>query len=146
VIAPDTPTVNWIQVAIIAAIIGIVIALQAPYPQSQPDDTGDLPEVGDPADTPVPHVIDTLRIEQHNGQAILHVVGAQIDSCEFPVQVDQRRDNNTIYVEIYRLLPSNVRCARMPIPYEARIPIDGDFSGTGTVTFNVNGVVVTAEF
>lgn len=91
-------------------------------------------------------VIETAEIlvqESFPPQLVLEVTGYQPDGCEFPVQVDTRQEGDTLYVDIYRLVPNNVRCPRSITPYEASISL-GAFE-PGEYTININNGMQTVE-
>lgn len=71
-------------------------------------------------------------------QISLEVSGEHPDGCDYPVMVDQERDDNTITVSIYREVPIDVMCPMMLNPYEATIKLDGTFE-SGSYTIKVNG-------
>jgi hypothetical protein len=72
------------------------------------------------------------------------VSGYQPDGCDLPVIVEQRRDGNTVYVDIYRELPPDVFCTMQLVPYNDTIKLDGDFE-SGSYQINVNGVIVEVQ-
>ncbi|MCZ7544930.1 MAG: hypothetical protein M5R40_16030 [Anaerolineae bacterium] len=93
------------------------------------------------------HIIDSVEVtvlESDPMQLRLHITGYQPDGCEAPVTVAQRREGNTVYVEIYRDLPADMICPEILVGYEASIPLEGDFEA-GAYTINVNGYVVSLE-
>jgi hypothetical protein len=81
--------------------------------------------------------VDALILESFPAQIHLAVTGSQSDGCDYPVQVEQRRDGNTITVEIFREVPLAVMCPMVLLPYEDTIPLEGTFE-SGTYTINVN--------
>lgn len=97
-----------------------------------------LPEEGNfmPVDTVIESV-EVLVLESFPMQLQLEIAGYQPDGCEFPVIVEQRVEDNTVSLHIYRDVPSDVLCPMALVPYEETISIDGTFEG-GTVTIEVN--------
>jgi hypothetical protein len=105
-------------------------------------------------DSPVPStgiqppamVIENVRVDVSElpsfAQISLHVTGYQPDGCEAPVEVTQRQNANVIAVQITRNLPPDVLCPANIVPYEADIPLDGQFAN-GTYTIDVNGLQTT---
>jgi len=81
--------------------------------------------------------VDALILESFPAQIHLTVSGSQPDGCDYPVQVEQRRDGNTITVEIFREMPLAAMCPMVLLPYEDTIPLEGTFE-SGTYTINVN--------
>ncbi len=112
-------------------------------------------EVGPPGVAPGPTeggmramtVIDQVEVivlESFPMQLRLHVSGYQPDGCELPVMVEQRREGNAVYVEIFRDLPPDMICPEIIVKYEDTIALEGGFE-SGAYTINVNGFVVTVE-
>lgn len=86
--------------------------------------------------------VETLVLESFPPQVQLNVFGYQIDGCDFPVQVEQRRDGTTISVEIFRVVPADVMCPMNIPPYEGTIMLEGPFEVNTAYTVIVNGVTV----
>lgn len=100
-------------------------------------------QIGVESLTRVPTVIEdaqVLVLESFPPQLVVSIRGYQPDSCQFPVEVDQSVDGNTITLEIYRELPPNVRCAEAIVPYESNINL-GSFD-PGDYVIDVNGTIV----
>ena len=70
-------------------------------------------------------------------QLQLEITGYQPDGCDFPVNVQQRVNNNAVTLHIFRNVPPDVLCPMALVPYEETIMVDGSFEG-GTVTIEVN--------
>jgi hypothetical protein len=88
--------------------------------------------------------VEVMVLESSPMQVNLAVRGAQPDGCEFPVIVEQRREGNTIIVEIYRDMPISLICAAVLLPYRETIALEGSFE-PGTYTFRVNDYVVEQD-
>lgn len=71
------------------------------------------------------------------GQISLAIEGEHPDGCDYPVQVDQSRDGNSIQVEVYREVPADVFCPMILQPYKGTINIEGNFAA-GDYTIRVN--------
>jgi hypothetical protein len=87
-----------------------------------------------------PTIIDDVQgliLESFPAQIVLQVSGSQPDGCEYPVIVTQRRDGNTVLVEIYREASAAAMCPMMLVPYNEGIKLDGTFE-PGTYTIHVN--------
>ena len=67
----------------------------------------------------------------------LAVEGEHPDGCDYPVQVDQRRDGNGVRVAIYREIPADVFCPMILQPYKDVIELEGAFAA-GDYTIHVN--------
>jgi hypothetical protein len=93
-----------------------------------------------------PHVIDDVQalvLESFPPQVILMASGYIPDGCTTETHIDTRREGNTVYVEVYRLLPVDAVCPAVIVDYRERIPL-GSFS-PGTYTFEVNGVSLEVD-
>ena len=88
--------------------------------------------------------VEVTVLESFPMQLRLTVTGYQPDGCDFPVQVVQERDENTVSVHIFRDVPADVMCPMMLVSYEDGIMMEGGFS-SGTVTINVNDQTVTVD-
>lgn len=77
-------------------------------------------------------------------QINLRVSGTIGDGCDFPVQVEQTRDGDTVSVTLYREMPADVACTMMVQSYEDSIQLDDTFD-SGSYTITVNGVSVTVD-
>jgi hypothetical protein len=86
--------------------------------------------------------VDALMLESFPVQITLHVTGYQPDGCDFPVQVSQSREGNTVTVKVYRELPPDILCTMQLVPYDESIKLDGSFE-PGEYTIDVNGTVIT---
>ncbi len=142
--------------------IGVYNAMDAagvcPDVQVEIDETVSLPATELPADTLL-RVNDILISESERqnvsdidkvmtningvdvtvaGERIsLAIEGEHPDGCDYPVQVDQRRDGNTVKVDVYREVPADVFCPMILQPYQATIQLEGSFAA-GSYTINVN--------
>lgn len=88
--------------------------------------------------------VDALLLESFPVQIHLQVSGYQPDGCDFPVQVEQRREGNEVFVEIYRDVPLAVMCPAMLVAYEGAVHLDGGFeSGTYLIHVNDQTIEVT---
>lgn len=85
--------------------------------------------------------VETLILESYPYQITLNVSGYQPDGCDLPVIVEQRREGNIVYVDIYRVLPPDVFCTMQLVPYQDTITLDGGFE-SGQYQINVNGTIV----
>lgn len=73
-------------------------------------------------------------------QISLEVSGEHPDGCDYPVMIDQEREDNVVTVSIYREVPPDVMCPMMLNPYEATIKLDDSFE-SGSYEIRVNGVI-----
>jgi hypothetical protein len=88
--------------------------------------------------------VDVLVLESFPMQLNLVVKGYQPDGCDFPVQVEQVRDGNTVTVHIYRQVPQDSICPMMIVGYDATIALEGGFE-SGSYTINVNDQTVNVD-
>jgi inhibitor of cysteine peptidase len=65
------------------------------------------------------------------------------DACTSIGTVNQRREGNTIYVELMTTRPADMACAQVITPFEHNIPLDVVGLPAGTYTVDVNGVTET---
>jgi inhibitor of cysteine peptidase len=86
--------------------------------------------------------VDALLLESFPVQINLHVTGYQPDGCDYPVQVSQSREGNSVTVTVYRELPPDILCTMQLVPYDETISLDGSFE-PGEYTIDVNGTVIT---
>lgn len=85
--------------------------------------------------------VNVLVQESFPMQVQLEVTGEHADGCDYPVQVDQRREGNTVIVEVYREIPIDIMCPMILLPYNDTIQLDGTFE-PGEYVFIVNDFVV----
>jgi hypothetical protein len=110
--------------------------------QTVPPDIDQPPPLveGAPGTFKSPTIIDDVQgrvLESLPARIVLEVSGSQPDGCEYPVIVTQRRDGNTVTVEIYRVASAAAMCPMMLVPYNESIYLDGMFA-PGTYTIHVN--------
>ncbi len=85
-------------------------------------------------------VIETVQaqiLRSHPAQIVLVIDGYQPDGCDYPVQVAQSRDGNTVTLDIYREMPQDIMCPMIVRSYHQSIHLDGTFP-SGTYTIHVN--------
>ena len=93
--------------------------------------------------------VDLLMLESFPVQVHALIKGEHPDACTFfygdgePGGVEQRREGNTIYVEISTYRPLDMACAQVITPFEHTVPLDVAGLPAGTYTVNVNGVTET---
>lgn len=81
--------------------------------------------------------VQAMILKSYPAQINLVISGYQPDGCDIPVQVSQRREGNTVIVEIYRDLPQSVMCPAILREYNESLHLDGSFE-SGTYTIRVN--------
>ncbi|MEP7294068.1 MAG: hypothetical protein ABI835_19935 [Chloroflexota bacterium] len=98
---------------------------------------------------PPPVVVETIRsatqidsveaviLESLPAQIDLVISGSQPDGCDFPVQVVQARNANSVTVEIFRDVPLGVMCPAMLREYHETIRLEGTFE-SGRYSIRVN--------
>ena len=121
---------------LIRLLIALFISLMG-VSQTPPPPPGAPPSSGA---SRVPLVIENVEVqvmESYPMQIALHVTGYQQDGCQTPIQVEQRRDGNTVHVRIYRQMDPAAICPAVIVPYDATIQLEGGFEN-GTYTFLVN--------
>jgi hypothetical protein len=96
----------------------------------------------------VPHVItdvEVLILESNPPQLQLQITGHQTDGCEYPVEVEQRREGNEIFVDIYRNVPIAATCIQLIVDYSATISLEGEFNSGENYTIFVNDFTVNVS-
>lgn len=81
--------------------------------------------------------VEGIILESYPAQIRLIVSGSQPNGCDYPVQVRQQRDGNTVTVEIFREMPADSICPMMLLPYNETIALEGGFE-SGSYTIHVN--------
>ena len=81
--------------------------------------------------------VEVTVMESWPMQIMLDVSGEHPDGCDLPVQVAQRREGNTIQVEVYRELPYEIVCPMILRPYRDNIMLEGRFE-SGEYSISVN--------
>lgn len=125
---------------------------EEPLPTSEPADIEATPQppTAEPLPTletgetvRVPHVITNVEVlESDPPQLQLQVTGYQTDGCEYPVHVEQRRERNEIFVDIYRNVPIAATCIQMIVDYSETISLEGEFNTGESYTIIVNDFTV----
>lgn len=92
----------------------------------------------------MPIVVDAVTAVQTRSipwDINITVTGSLPTGCEeLPVEIQQYREGNAVYVSINQVVPEGQICTMMLIPYEETIRLDGQFDAP--VTIIVNGVEV----
>jgi inhibitor of cysteine peptidase len=89
--------------------------------------------------------IEILIMESFPVQVTVLARGELPDACTEIGRVDQRVDpeNDTLWVEITTVRPTDLACIQVLAPFEERIPLDVVGLPAGTYTVDVNGVTGT---
>ena len=131
---------NNIIVLLLALVLGMLGLRNLPQTSDavnqSVDDKGDAVGETEKVLTNI-HAVEVLVMEIHPVQVRLEVTGEHPDGCDLPVQVAQRRDGNSIEIEVYRELPTDMMCPMILLPYSDSIYLDGNFEG-GSYTISVN--------
>jgi inhibitor of cysteine peptidase len=123
--------------AILLLILSSCLGVQANIPPAGDGSDGDT---GMFKSYTVIENVDVLILESWPMQLHLQVTGYQPDGCEVPVIVEQRREGNEVFVDVYREMSAAMACPAVIQPYEAKIPLEGGFE-SGTYTIHVNDFV-----
>jgi inhibitor of cysteine peptidase len=131
---------------ILRALLALLLVILSSCFGMQMNGEPDVSEPGgaEPVGQRVDHIIQSVDVsvmESYPMQLSLHVIGSQPDGCMVDVQVDQRREGNDVFVEIYRVIPPDMACPEMIMNYETRIRVKGGFE-RGSYTIHVNDYVV----
>jgi inhibitor of cysteine peptidase len=87
--------------------------------------------------------IDLLILESFPVQVHAAVKGDHPDACTSIGTVNQRREGNTFYVEMFAYRPLDMACAQVITPFEHTVALDVVGLPAGTYTVDVNGVTGT---
>jgi inhibitor of cysteine peptidase len=133
---PSSPLDLLVRALVVAflMVFGVMSVIRPPVGSS----SNNTPTTRSPL---VIEKVEVLTLESYPYQLSLEVSGYHPDGCDLPVKVEQRREGNTVYVEIYRDLPLAMTCLAMIVPYQATLKVEGGFE-SGTYQLNVNGTVV----
>ncbi|MFZ4816153.1 MAG: hypothetical protein ACOYL5_16590 [Phototrophicaceae bacterium] len=95
----------------------------------------------EPTDTPTPtpaiqgvpvqisRVVAVLRRTEVGTGITLRLYGTIPDGCDIPVSVDQRlTEDGDIVLNVYRVLPEDVYCPMVILPFEDIVRLDGFFT------------------
>ena len=85
--------------------------------------------------------VQVVVMESFPMQVALEVRGEFPSGCDFPAQMQQRREGNTVVVEVYQEIPPDVLCPMILRPYNDTIRLEGGFE-PGDYIFQVNDFVV----
>lgn len=113
---------------------------QPPIPVTFPTATPET--ITDPVFTS-PHVIESVIVvirESMPPQVAIEVSGYAPDGCEFPTLIEQRRNDETITVDIYRLVPLAAMCPAVIVPFSQTFEL-GTFE-PGSYSVYINDFVV----
>ena len=87
--------------------------------------------------------VDLRMLESFPVQVHAAVKGDFPDACTSIGTANQRRDGNTIYVDLMTTRPADMACAQVITPFDHTIALDVVGLTAGTYTVNVNGVAET---
>jgi len=89
--------------------------------------------------------IEILILESFPVQVHALVKGNMPDTCKEIERINQRSDleNNTFWVEITTVRPTNVECTTEVVPFEETIPLDVYGLSSGVYTVDANCVTDT---
>lgn len=99
----------------------------------------DAPVSNMPAPARVPYNIDDVTLARTVGAAgesvwTVTISGTQPDSCMFPMMIDERASTSDwLALDLYRLIPANVRCAGETIPFTRSFILSGPFNPDPTL-------------
>ena len=131
-----------ILVALLMALAGTGAASQPAPPPAVPPPPTRPPLQGPFSRSPtIIEAVEVVALESYPYQLQLVVRGYQPDGCQAPAQVEQRREGNAVFVEIFRELPDGIMCTMQIVPYSATIRLDGAFE-RGAYKIHVNGQLI----
>lgn len=91
----------------------------------------------DPVDEmPVPVMIEEAEVRfTAEGAYVLSMAGALGTGCEYPVIIEQEFASGVLYVDVYQMIPVDVFCPMVLVPYSDTIKLDV-VAGTTAVVVN----------
>ncbi|WP_017304766.1 hypothetical protein [Spirulina subsalsa] len=72
-------------------------------------------------------MVEEVVVEVKEGtppSVTLKVTGILPDGCDLPLQVEQNQEGQEITVQLYRLLPPDVMCPAVVVPFEKEIALE----------------------
>lgn len=100
-------------------------------------------EAGDTMQVPVTiNSVDVQTLESMPPQIQLSIRGS-VDGCEFPVQIEQSRDENTVRLDVFREMPVGIACPMILVIFEDTVILNGTFDAGQRYTLRVNDQTVT---
>lgn len=131
-----------ILVALLMALAGTGAASQPAPPPAVPPPQARPPIEGPLSRSPtIIEAVEVITLASYPYQLQLVVRGYQPDGCQAPVQVEQRREGNAVFVEIFRELPEGIICTMQIVPYSDTIRLEGAFE-SGAYQIYVNGQLI----
>lgn len=89
--------------------------------------------------------VNVLMTKSLPPQVRLVVTGMIQDGCDFPVQMTETQDGNTITVTLFRELPMDAMCPMMIASYDETLALSTPIESGQTYTVIVNDVTVTFD-
>ncbi len=90
--------------------------------------------------------VDSVTVEEQNGQYVAIVQGNLPDSCTTIESVDQQVNDSVIELTINAIRPSDLMCASVLTPFIEAVVLETEGLEPGEYTIDVNGGQATATF
>lgn len=93
--------------------------------------------------TTSPTFVDSVEIEERNGDYYTIVSGHHPDACSTTGDIEQEVSGNAFTITIYTERPADAICAQILTPFEEEIKLDTRGLDPGQYNLDVNGSVTT---
>jgi hypothetical protein len=93
--------------------------------------------------TTTPTFVDSVELEERNGDYYAIVGGNYPDACSTTGDIDQEVRGRTMTITIYADRPADEICAQILAPFEEEILLDTAGLAPGQYTLDVNGTVTS---
>jgi len=90
--------------------------------------------------------IDSVTVEERDGEYYAIVQGNTSDSCATISSIEQEVDGNTIALDVYQSSPPGMVCAAVLTPFSLELPLDTEGLEPGEYTLVVNEGMATTTF
>jgi hypothetical protein len=90
--------------------------------------------------------VDSVVVEERDGQYVAIIQGNLPDSCTTIESIDQAVTDSTIELTINAVRPSDLLCASVLTPFSEEVPLETEGLEPGEYTVDVNGGQATTTF
>lgn len=102
------------------------------------------PEQSEPTGNPT--YIETVEVEERDGEYYAIVKGSYPDACSETGDIVQQVEGSTILLTVYSTRPEGMVCAQVLTEFTEEILLDTEGLGSGEYTVIVNGDEATTTF
>lgn len=119
---------GWIVILILSvSLVACLGGTVSPSPTPEPSEA-----------TGNPTYIETVEVEERDGDYYAIVKGSYPDACSKTGDIVQEVEGDTIYLTIYSTRPEDMMCAQTLTPLTEEILLDAEGLGPGEYTVIVN--------